>query len=306
VDPIIGNPLSSQSLNPYSYIGNNPLSGTDPTGYIAEHVDTRSICFTSPGSCGSISGTDSMSALKSMLAGSHEQPHDKMTAQGASSTPDSHQASDIGSNSSIMGKQLAQVAEPTVEEELFGEGARSRGPDEIEAENRAERDLAEPIYKEVNGGRAPLTRDEALDEMHRYDEGYTIPNTIGPGRDGVGRNNQPEDQLNQLYRDLNQKQAEAEAKGGVYLLRDPLTGEVMRTGRTNDFNRRSSEHKGDPALGELNLEPVHKTDVYEQQRGLEQVLHQQYQPSYNKISPISPTNPRRVEYMKAAEDYLKQ
>jgi len=33
VDPIIGNPLSTQSLNPYSYIGNNPLSGTDPTGY---------------------------------------------------------------------------------------------------------------------------------------------------------------------------------------------------------------------------------------------------------------------------------
>jgi RHS repeat-associated protein len=33
VDPIIGNPTSSQALNPYSYIGNNPLSGVDPTGY---------------------------------------------------------------------------------------------------------------------------------------------------------------------------------------------------------------------------------------------------------------------------------
>jgi hypothetical protein len=33
VDPIISNPLSSQAINPYSYIGNNPLSGTDPTGY---------------------------------------------------------------------------------------------------------------------------------------------------------------------------------------------------------------------------------------------------------------------------------
>jgi len=37
VDPFIQFPLNSQSLNPYSYILNNPLSGTDPTGYcIAE------------------------------------------------------------------------------------------------------------------------------------------------------------------------------------------------------------------------------------------------------------------------------
>jgi hypothetical protein len=35
VDPFIQFPLNSQSLNPYSYILNNPLSGTDPTGYIA-------------------------------------------------------------------------------------------------------------------------------------------------------------------------------------------------------------------------------------------------------------------------------
>jgi len=33
VDPIIQNPAHSQSLNPYSYVGNNPLSGVDPTGY---------------------------------------------------------------------------------------------------------------------------------------------------------------------------------------------------------------------------------------------------------------------------------
>jgi RHS repeat-associated protein len=35
VDPVIQFPLNSQSLNPYSYILNNPLSGTDPTGYAA-------------------------------------------------------------------------------------------------------------------------------------------------------------------------------------------------------------------------------------------------------------------------------
>ena len=35
VDPFIQFPANSQSLNPYSYILNNPLAGTDPTGYIA-------------------------------------------------------------------------------------------------------------------------------------------------------------------------------------------------------------------------------------------------------------------------------
>ncbi|MGH8050193.1 MAG: SpvB/TcaC N-terminal domain-containing protein [Arenimonas sp.] len=39
VDPFIQMPTNSQSLNPYSYIMNNPLSGTDPTGYTTECVD---------------------------------------------------------------------------------------------------------------------------------------------------------------------------------------------------------------------------------------------------------------------------
>jgi RHS repeat-associated protein len=33
VDPLIQAPTNSQSINPYSYIMNNPLSGIDPTGY---------------------------------------------------------------------------------------------------------------------------------------------------------------------------------------------------------------------------------------------------------------------------------
>lgn len=32
-DPVIGDLGSPQSLNPYSYVGNNPLSATDPTGF---------------------------------------------------------------------------------------------------------------------------------------------------------------------------------------------------------------------------------------------------------------------------------
>ncbi len=36
VDPFIQAPGNSQSMNPYSYIMNNPLAGTDPSGYVAE------------------------------------------------------------------------------------------------------------------------------------------------------------------------------------------------------------------------------------------------------------------------------
>ena len=36
VDPLIQSPTSTQSINPYSYIMNNPLAGTDPTGYKSE------------------------------------------------------------------------------------------------------------------------------------------------------------------------------------------------------------------------------------------------------------------------------
>jgi len=44
VDPVIQFPANSQSLNPYSYIMNNPLSGTDPTGYMSCLSDVPDFC----------------------------------------------------------------------------------------------------------------------------------------------------------------------------------------------------------------------------------------------------------------------
>ncbi len=41
VDPVIQFPSNSQSLNPYSYVLNNPLSGRDPSGYAMSPADIR-------------------------------------------------------------------------------------------------------------------------------------------------------------------------------------------------------------------------------------------------------------------------
>ena len=45
VAPYTQSPGNTQSVNPYSYVMNNPLAGTDPIGYAANpDVDQNSIC----------------------------------------------------------------------------------------------------------------------------------------------------------------------------------------------------------------------------------------------------------------------
>lgn len=43
-DPIIQDPLRVQSLNRYSYVWNNPLNATDPSGFKCETVNDKQIC----------------------------------------------------------------------------------------------------------------------------------------------------------------------------------------------------------------------------------------------------------------------
>jgi len=100
------------------------------------------------------------------------------------------------------------------------------------------------------------------------------------------------------------KGLENEIKGGVYLLRDKISGSVMRTGRTNNLLRRELEHARNSDLEEFRFETIYKTNNYDQQRGLEQMLHDQFIPPLNRINPISPTNLNREDYLNAAHDFL--
>ncbi|MEZ4103845.1 MAG: FG-GAP-like repeat-containing protein [Candidatus Paceibacterota bacterium] len=97
-----------------------------------------------------------------------------------------------------------------------------------------------------------------------------------------------------------------EAVGGTYKLIDSETGKVVRTGRTNNLERREYEHARNPETRDYDFEVNRRTDDYATQRGQEQKIYDQHPEAkyenggLNKQQPISNQNPRKKEYEDAA------
>jgi hypothetical protein len=91
-------------------------------------------------------------------------------------------------------------------------------------------------------------------------------------------------------------------KGGTYKLRDPESGRVRRTGRTNDLERRKLEHGRNPETKDLDFEVDRRTDSYEAQRGREQRIFDEHpEADLNRMRPISQNNPRREQYLQEGD-----
>jgi RHS repeat-associated protein len=76
IDPIVQSPGNSQSWNPYSYIMNNPLSGTDPTGYASTGTGSR----IDGGVIGNCSGCQSSTRLRKMTKTTKREDGTKVVA----------------------------------------------------------------------------------------------------------------------------------------------------------------------------------------------------------------------------------
>jgi len=99
-----------------------------------------------------------------------------------------------------------------------------------------------------------------------------------------------------------------EPQGGVYRLVDKA-GNVRRTGMTKDLARRKAEHNR--TYPNLEFETVFETNDRFEQRGLEQMLHDQYSPTahkdyggFNREQAIRANHPDYDVYMDAAQNYL--
>ncbi len=62
-----------------------------------------------------------------------------------------------------------------------------------------------------------------------------------------------------------------------------------------------ADHARDAKTKDLKFEVDRRTDVYAEQRGREQVIHDAHKPPLNRINPIDPRNPNRQNYLDAAK-----
>jgi hypothetical protein len=100
-------------------------------------------------------------------------------------------------------------------------------------------------------------------------------------------------------------------KGGVYVLIDPASNIIMRSGHTSNLETREGQHGRDSRFKDYDFETVYRTDNYSEQRGLEQIVHlrataaQGFPPPFNYNQPIAAGNPNYMNYMNSAQGYIK-
>ncbi|WP_206526503.1 RHS repeat-associated core domain-containing protein, partial [Mesorhizobium sp. M7A.F.Ca.CA.001.12.2.1] len=197
---------------------------------------------------------------------------DPLGAEGGSKAADSSTKSkDLQAAGDKAAKDLSNAS--TKDKKKSSDGSKvadgDGAPDEADPMHHFDEELENDLFDPVVG------RDKHVD-------GFTIK--------GLGTGAVPEG---------------APIKGGTYTLKNE-NGVVVRTGRTNDLTRRALEHARDPALKDFTFQRQNLTDAYKEQRGLEQIAHETYNPSLNKVSPIGNRNPNFSDYMRAAKDFLSR
>lgn len=165
VDPIIGNALNSQSLNPYSYIGNNPLSGVDPTGYAtqdAPEIGTLCGAMAQASGCGGVSttqvGSPSLSEHNDAVAAS-------LSAQANHIT---HVAADSGAVSmTSSGAGGAKNAQASPADQGALTNAPASRPGEQNPYNRVLESIS--IYSGQQLADAATVRENYIDSVSKLD-----------------------------------------------------------------------------------------------------------------------------------------
>jgi hypothetical protein len=140
VDPFIQAPTSTQSLNPYTYIFNNPLSGIDPTGYQAEPLELKI-----------------EKVQRFTPTGSHIQSG--VTVSGTTSNGNSFSATFVGGNlESVSGVDFAtsKGSSTNAATNLSGTGDQTSIPKKTQTTGNEESSIIDKVVKGYNNTTAAI------------------------------------------------------------------------------------------------------------------------------------------------------
>jgi hypothetical protein len=98
---------------------------------------------------------------------------------------------------------------------------------------------------------------------------------------------------------------DAKPQGGVYSLSNP-SGQIVRVGHTKNLSVRRGQYRRDPNYFDLTFNIEYYTNDYATQRGLEQMMYENHNPSLNIYRPINPSNKNRPSYLRAAIEFLER
>ncbi len=323
-DPIVAYPDSTQGFNRYSYVENNPLSYVDPSGFFFKKLwkfirqlipkPLRPIADFIAGFLAS--GGNVAEGILWVLEGLRED-----YASSGPSLIDILQGS--SSNSSLI-LNFRDARFDDVDDRSWWDRLKDKAAEIAEDKIKAAiRGAVHSGVARVAGAVAAMVQDKFQDHSQvaefiismipgagiyegikdiregRYVSGiFNILSELPPGKAmKLGRG------ILRMAENGNQvRRAAAKAdvpRGGTYVLRDPETGQVRRTGRTNDLKRREGEHGRGAETKDLDFEVDRRTDSYEAQRGREQIIYDAHpEADLNRKRPIADKNKRRDEYMR--------
>jgi hypothetical protein len=160
VDPFIQGDGNSQGINPYSYVMNNPLGYTDPTGYSSETVETVEF------------EADSVETIEVYEDGSIKVTFNN----GAASQSFSGASVSVGGNTIDIGSQI-EIAKTagSISKHVYGKGGAL--PSNIQQVKGKElEDIIDPsrLTDELTGLDSALYKD--TDSGHYY---YALAGTVG-------------------------------------------------------------------------------------------------------------------------------
>jgi RHS repeat-associated protein len=252
VDPFIQFPLNSQSLNPYSYVLNNPLAGTDPTGYCSAQTGSHIT------RCENLQAVYSDGSTKDLGRVNTRSTGDVASAQHSAIAGQNQNGGSGGQGS----KPNSIPARPLDNFPGMPAGPKYQQMDEIEAaRTEAKNDSEEEVAKarERNGesramqpvfdAEAEVQLKDTVTRVQSYEPNWRPGQTWGAG----GRQNAPADQLaearEELLKDRNQTVCSMRDAGSDSFEKTSNERVSSRTLRSRWENFYGTKWPKDPATG---------------------------------------------------------